>query len=128
MEQSCVARYGGIRSLTGRNVVVGLRAEDVHPASARPELPTLDASVELVEALGSGLMATSRSTRSHADRSRFMAPEPVENRGSQVLGTQPNLVAHFRPRIDLQIADTVPVAIDPGALHFFDEDTGAALT
>jgi hypothetical protein len=52
----------------------------------------------------------------------------VENGGSQVLGTQPNLVAHFPPRIDLQIADTVPVAIDPAALHFFDEDTGAALT
>ena len=32
------------------------------------------------------------------------------------------------PRIDLRIADTVPVAIDPAALHFFDEETGAALT
>ena len=35
---------------------MGIRVEDVHPAQARPDLPTLDASVELVEALGSGLM------------------------------------------------------------------------
>ena len=44
------------------------------------------------------------------------------------LAAQPNLVAHFPPRVELQLAETVPVAIDPGALHFFDEETGVALT
>lgn len=44
------------------------------------------------------------------------------------LAAQPNLVAHFPPRVELRLADTVPVAIDPGALHFFDEETGVALT
>ena len=128
VEQSCVARYGGIRSLTGRNVVVGIRAEDVHPAAARPELPTLDASVELVEALGSGVMAHFKIGAESYRPVESRGAGAVEDGGSQVLGTQPNLVAHFPPRIDLQIADTVPVAIDPAALHFFDEDTGAALT
>ena len=53
----CLARYSGVTHADGREVVVGIRAEDVHPASARPDLPTLDGRIELVEALGSGLMA-----------------------------------------------------------------------
>jgi multiple sugar transport system ATP-binding protein len=128
VEQSCVVRYGGIRELGGRNVVVGIRAEDVHPASTRPELPTLDASVELVEALGSGIMAHFNIGAESYRPIESRGAGAVEDGGGRVLGTQPNLVAHFPPRIDLRIADTVPVAIDPGAFHFFDEDTGAALT
>ena len=136
VEQSCVARYGGIRALNGRNVVVGVRAEDLYPANARQDLPTIDARVELVEALGSGVMA-----HFHVDVDAY---RPLEARGAGAvdgeadpdldstlagaLAAQPNLVAHFPPRVDLRLADTVPVAIDPGALHFFDEETGAALS
>jgi ABC-type sugar transport system ATPase subunit len=136
VEQSCVARYGGIRELNGRNVVVGVRAEDLYPASIRQDLPTIEARVELVEALGSGVMA-----HFHVDVDAY---RPVEARGAgsvndgddQALGSplagalaaQPNLVAHFPPRVDLRLADNVPVAVDPGALHFFDEETGVALT
>ena len=135
VEQSCVLRYGGIRDLNGRDVVVGVRAEDVYPASTRQDLPTIDARVELVEALGSGVMA-----HFHVDVDAFRAIEtrgagPADGGGDDDLGSplggalaaQPNLVAHFPPRVDLRLADTVPVAIDPGALHFFDEETGAAL-
>ena len=53
----CLARYAGVTHADGREVVVGIRAEDVHPAAARPDFPTLDARIDLVEALGSGLMA-----------------------------------------------------------------------
>ena len=136
VEQSCVARYGGIRALNGRDVVVGVRAEDLHPAITRQDLPTIDARVELVEALGSGVMA-----HFHVDVEAY---RPIEARGAGAvngegdpdlastlagaLAAQPNLVAHFPPRVDLRLADTVPVAVDPGALHFFDEETGVALT
>src|SRR5918996_6262054 len=51
-----VARYAGVRRIDGGGVVVGIRAEDVHPPASRPDLPTLEGRVELVEALGSGLM------------------------------------------------------------------------
>jgi multiple sugar transport system ATP-binding protein len=127
VEQSCVMRYSGIRALGGRDVVVGVRAEDVHPAAARPEFPTLDATVELVESLGAGVMAhfsvDVEPYRSIAARGAG-APGTGED---EALRSQQNLVANFPPRIDLRLGDTVPVAIDPGALHFFDEETGAAL-
>ncbi len=133
--QSCVVRYGGIRTLSERGVVVGVRAEDLHPASTRQDLPTLDGRVELVESLGSGVMA-----HFHVDVEAYrpiaaLGAGPVdggdEALGSALSGTlasQPNLVAHFPPRVDLRLDDTVPVGIDPAALHFFDEETGEALT
>ncbi len=120
-----INRYSAIRSMDGRSVVVGMRAEDLYPASARPDLPTLDATVELVEALGSGLMAYFH-----------VEAEPVRTPGTHGAGPEedveegiarPNLVASFPPRVELGLGDTVPVAVDAGGLHFFDEETGAAL-
>ena len=67
---------------TGRSVVVGVRAEDVYPASARPDLPTLDARVELVEALGSGVMAHFKSMRSRTARSGLQGAGAVPRTGA----------------------------------------------
>jgi len=131
VEQSCVARYGGIRELGGRDVVVGIRAEDIYPASVRPDLPTMDATVELVEALGSGVMAHLRVDAPAARHPETTGAAPLESdEGSlnDALGSQPNLVAQFPPRVVLKLQEQVPVAVDPGALHFFDEETGVALS
>jgi multiple sugar transport system ATP-binding protein len=122
---ACAQRYAGIRSLAGRSAVVGIRAEDVHPTSVRSDLPTIAAQVELVEALGSGLM-----TYFHIDAEPVKAPAALgtgpEEQVEEVLA-RPNLIAHFPPRVDISLGDQVPVAIDTDSLHFFDEETGAAL-
>jgi multiple sugar transport system ATP-binding protein len=121
----CVARYSAVRQLHHRDVVVGIRAEDVYPAGARPDLPTLEARVELVEALGSGLMVY---LNVDATPVRPEGTEPAEVEAEEgIAGTKPNLIAHFPPRIDLRIAETVPVALDTAGLHFFDRESGAAL-
>jgi multiple sugar transport system ATP-binding protein len=129
--QACVQRYTAVRSFDGRDVVVGVRAEDVHPAQSRADLPTIDARVELVEALGSGLMAYLKIDATQVrpvgtDETEVLeAPEATGAEG--VATTRPNLLAHFPPRLDLRIADTIPVAVDTAGLHFFDPETGAAL-
>ena len=121
----CVARYSAVRGMDGKDVVVGVRAEDVHPAAARPDLPTIDARVELVEALGSGLMVY---LAIDATRVRLEGADEDEVLGEGgAAGSRPNLIAHFPPRLDLRIAETIPVAIDTAGLHFFDRETGAAL-
>jgi len=122
-----VRRHAAVLGLDGREVAVGIRAEDLHPASARPDLPTIEAVVELVEALGSGLMAYFRID---ADPVR-----PTEATGAGAVGPEiageglakPNLVAHFPPRVELRLGDTVPVAVDTAGFHFFDRESGAAL-
>src|SRR5439155_26768739 len=39
--------YPGVRTHGGGKIVAGIRARDLHPAGERPDLPTLDARVEL---------------------------------------------------------------------------------
>src|SRR5205807_10559474 len=46
-------RYPGVRHAAGKTVVLGIRSDDLLPSGTRPELPTINAQVELVEALGS---------------------------------------------------------------------------
>ena len=125
--QVCVSRYSGVTQADGRNVVVGIRAEDVHPASMRPELPTIDGRIELVEALGSGLMAhlhiDAEEVRPEGTDHHDVLPEE----GESTVVERPNLIADFPPRIDLRIGDTIPLAVDSAGLHFFDRETGAAL-
>jgi multiple sugar transport system ATP-binding protein len=124
----CVTRYSAIRGLDGKDVVVGVRAEDVHPASARSDLPTLDAQVDLVEALGSGLMVYLRTDATPVRPAAHDEDDAVVNGSSgEAVVARPNLIAHFPPRIKLEIAETIPVAIDTAGLHFFDKETGEAL-
>jgi multiple sugar transport system ATP-binding protein len=124
----CVTRYSAIRGLDGKDVVVGVRAEDVHPASARSDLPTLDAQVDLVEALGSGLMVYLRTDATPVRPAAHDEDDAVANGSSgEAVVARPNLIAHFPPRIKLEIAETIPVAIDTAGLHFFDKETGEAL-
>jgi multiple sugar transport system ATP-binding protein len=123
----CLARYKAVAGADGRDVVVGVRAEDVHPASARADLPTMSGRIELVEALGSGLM-----THLHIDAQQVRPegteePELADEDGDSTVVARPNLIAHFPPRLDLEIGDTIPLAIDSAGLHFFDRETGAAL-
>ncbi len=117
--------YPGLRAYDGRTVVVGIRSRDVHPAAERPDLPTLDAQVELVEALGGGSIAYFRidahelgSVVVPADDE---APEAAPGRA------RPNLVAEFPAHATLKLGDRVPVAVDSAHMHFFDESSGAPL-
>jgi multiple sugar transport system ATP-binding protein len=124
---AALKRYAALRSRDGAPVVVGIRAEDIHPATARPDLPTIEARVELVEALGSGLMAYFH-VEADAVRTPGTHGAGVEEQAEPEEGiARPNLVAAFPPRIDLRLDDTVPIAVDIETLHFFDEETGAAL-
>jgi len=123
----CLARYQGVANAVGRDVVVGIRAEDVHTAASRPELPTLGGRIELVEALGSGLMAHLHIDAKQVRPEGAEEPELPDEVGESVVVARPNLIAHFPPRLDLRIGDTIPLAVDTAGLHFFDKQTGAAL-
>ena len=119
--------YPGLRQYRGGRLVVGVRSRDLHPASERPDLPTVNARVELVEALGSGSIAYFWIDAMALAREEETVKDAEGNVAAAVGGTQPNLVAEFPPHATLTIGDTVPVAIDPARLHFFDESSGEPL-
>jgi multiple sugar transport system ATP-binding protein len=123
-----LASYPRVREYAGRNVVVGLRAGDLHPAQGFDHLPQIVANVELVESLGGESMAYFKVDARQFKTDLIAAEEELENEDeASVVGTRPNLVASFPPHIQLTLGDRVPVAVDTKNLHFFDESTGAPL-
>jgi len=125
LDAAALQRYGRLRGKAGTTVVVGIRSEDVHPHARRPELPEVYARLELLEALGSGQMAyfwiDAKSVRG------AVTPSAEAHVDAELSGAKANLTAQFPPRVELRLGDIVPVAIDTANLHFFDEETGAAL-
>jgi len=119
--------YPRVRSYGGRTVIAGLRSQFVHPASERPELPTIEARVDLVEALGAESIAYFRID-ARAIRDVEVGQEVEEAAAVEgPVGSRPNLVAQFPAHIALKLQSTVPVAVDVGRLHFFDGETGEPL-
>ena len=130
ISDEAIKQYPRVREYDGRNVIVGLRPGDLHPAQGRTDLPQIQARVELVESLGGESMAyfkvDARQIKSEAhavDESLAAADEHEES----VVGSRPNLVASFPPHVQLRLGDEVGVAVDTRNLHFFDEASGAPL-
>jgi len=123
-----LSRYPALRGHDGRRAIVGFRAGDLHLAKDRPDLPTLTARLELIEALGTEWLAYFRieamaiSAVGDADDEERMDAEGVT-------ATRPNLVVSVpaESAYDLRVATDVRLAVDTSKLHAFDAETGAPL-
>ena len=119
--------YPKLRSYDGRKVVAGVRSEFLHPAAERPDLPTLDAEVELVEALGSESIVYFKidAFAIREGQHEEVAEAPTSAEG--IVAARPNLVAEFPAHTMLRLTEQIPVAVDVARMHFFDGETGAPL-
>jgi multiple sugar transport system ATP-binding protein len=123
-----IANYPKLPDWNGRNVIVGLRAGDLHPAQGFDQLPQITADVELVESLGGESMAYFKVNARQFKAESSAAEEELENEdATSVVGSRPNLVASFPPHVQLKLGDRVQIAVDAKNLHFFDEASGAPL-
>src|SRR4051812_26892903 len=119
-------QYPRLREYDGRQVIVGLRAGDLHPAQGRDDLPQIRATVELVESLGGESMAYFKVDARHIKSEVAEEEEVLESDATEtVVGSRPNLVASFPPHVHLKLRDEVPIAVETKNLHFFDEASGA---
>jgi multiple sugar transport system ATP-binding protein len=119
--------YPGLRGASGSTVVAGVRSQFLYPASERPDLPTLQGRVELVEALGGESQVYLHVDAAAVREGRYADQDVVEEAGAGVGGVRPNLVAAFPAHIQLRLTEEIPVAIDVSKLHFFDAETGEPL-
>jgi multiple sugar transport system ATP-binding protein len=126
LSDETLAHYPGCRSADGRRVVVGARSGDLYAARERPDLPTLDADVELVEVLGSESMVYLKLEAEVVRAANGGDPVEEETSGG-VTAARPNLVASFPTRVAPELHERIPVAVDVAQLHFFDEGSGAPL-
>jgi multiple sugar transport system ATP-binding protein len=125
-------RYPALRHASGRRIVAGVRAGDLHLASDRPDLPTLTARLELVEALGAESIAYFRLD-AMAIRPEGAVEEEAEEvleEGQGVTASRPNLVASVPAdsAYGLRLDTELPIAVDAAKLHAFDLATGDPLS
>jgi multiple sugar transport system ATP-binding protein len=121
-----IDRYKRLVGYAGRRVVMGVRADDLHPASTHSGLPTISARLVNLEALGSETICYL-----HIEAESIGSVEAIDELEavdeSSIVAARPNLVASFPPRVSPRIGEDVLLAVDAAHVHFFDEETGAAL-
>ncbi|WP_067465021.1 ABC transporter ATP-binding protein [Actinomadura macra] len=120
-----------LASYLGRDVVVGVRPEDMEDAELveTSEGGALTSTAELVEAMGSDVLVhfAVEAAQVVTEDTRELARDA----GTDVLGRlespRTDLVARFNPRTRVKVGDPVTINVDTGRLHFFDIDTGASI-
>jgi multiple sugar transport system ATP-binding protein len=123
-QRLAVAGRPALAPYNGRKVIVGVRPEDLSSpgattaAGALTEGARLVADARLVEMLGSEL---------HVYFSVDATPALAPSTSDGLLATAHNGVARAEPGAGVKPGDRVSFAVDPGRLHFFDQETGNAI-
>ncbi len=120
-----------LRAYEGRPVIVGIRPEDLEDSTLAPaELPTLQGTVRLREALGSDVMvhfdveARPAITDEVRELARDVGTAELldESEGGRAV-----MVGRFGPRSRVRVGEAVAVSVDARAFHFFDPETGLGI-
>ncbi|TAM86255.1 MAG: sn-glycerol-3-phosphate ABC transporter ATP-binding protein UgpC [Jatrophihabitans sp.] len=129
-----VAARPALAGQAGREVVVGIRPEDMDDGSLAGVQPgrTLSGVVELVEPLGSDLVVhltvDARRPQDLEDIAELAQDNSVAGTaGASDAGGGTLVVARFSPRSTVTIGQRVEVAVTTEQIHVFDLSTGAAV-
>jgi multiple sugar transport system ATP-binding protein len=136
LDDETLSSHPALDQYEGKPVVLGIRPEDLEDAALTPDTPPerrLHGTVNLTEALGSEIMVhfTVDARQALTDDVRELAQDTGDERRVQQLeeGASPHstLVGRFGARSRVRAGDTIEVAVDTRALHFFNPETGLGI-
>ena len=131
LPDTVLAERPGLARYAGRDIAVGIRAEDMEDAAlARDTTPEsrLKAKVTLTEALGSEIVVhflvdapkvVTADTKA-LEKDAHLEDVPVAQHGN-------TFVASFAPRSRVRPGDEIEIVVDRERLHFFDPETSLAV-
>ncbi len=131
LDDDTLAAKPALAHYEGREIVLGIRPEDLEDAALASEVPPerrLRGLVRLREALGSEIMvhftiaarpAMTEDVRELAADVGEVLPENVE--------PETTMVARFGARSRVREGETAEIAVDTRALHFFDPETSLGI-
>ncbi|MGI8421579.1 MAG: ABC transporter ATP-binding protein [Gaiellaceae bacterium] len=128
-----LASRPGLAAFADRDVILGIRPEDIEDAALVGDAPAdrrLRGKVELREALGSeimvhlGVTARPAATEDVRDLVEDAVQDPV---GGASDGQTTTVVGRFGARSRVREGETVEAVIDTRSLHFFDPETGLGI-
>jgi multiple sugar transport system ATP-binding protein len=136
LDDETLAAHPALKSYDGREVVLGVRPEDLEDVALAPGAPAdrrLKGTVELTEALGSELMvhfsidARQAVTEEVRELARDVGDERTVQQLEADMPERTTVVGRFGPRSRVRQGDQIEAAIDTRALHFFDPETGLGI-
>ena len=125
-----------LKDYEGRNVVIGIRPEDIEDASLVSEATKeqqLNATVDLKESLGSEILVhftvdapivLTEDTRELAVDVGAEALEDLEERAKE---SKTSVVAQLNPRTSAKEGEQIDLFVDTSRMHFFDKDSGLGI-
>jgi multiple sugar transport system ATP-binding protein len=132
-----VSTRPGLGEFEGREVILGIRPEELEDASLVPDAPAerrMKGRLELREALGSEIVAhiviegRQAVTEDVRELAADVGGEPAG--GARALATEENeatLVARFGARSEARESAPVEMVVDTRSLHFFDPQTSLGI-
>jgi multiple sugar transport system ATP-binding protein len=132
LDEETLSQRPGLKEFEGKEVVLGVRPEDLEDlslASGTPQDHRLHGTVQLTEALGSEIMVHFTVDARHAvtEEVRELAEDTGDDRVPTHGDAHATLVGRFGARSRVRKGDDITVAVDTRALHFFDPHTGLGI-
>jgi multiple sugar transport system ATP-binding protein len=134
LDDRVLDRRPSLRAYAGRRVVVGIRPEDLEDAALTADGPRrrrMTATVDLVEALGSEVLAhfTVDAPPVVTDDTKELVRDLGTTEQLEALAAEgtSNFVARLDPRSAARRGAPVELAVDVERMHFFDLDDGRSI-
>ena len=136
LDDEALASHPALKTYEGRDIIVGIRPEDMEDPALATDAPAdrqIKGKVELTEALGSEIMVHFSIDAAHAvtedvhDLQKDIGTDraPGSGVGSESGGSV--IVGRFGPRSRVKVEETTGVAVDTRSLHFFDPETSLGI-
>jgi multiple sugar transport system ATP-binding protein len=136
IDQELVSAQPALKSYEGKKVVLGIRPEDLEDAAIAKDVPAdrrLQGKVELIEALGSEIMAhftidaPPALTEDVKELAQDVGDERAVEEAAEGSKQHTTMVGRFDSRAEVKEGEIAEVAVDTRGLHFFDPETGLGI-
>jgi multiple sugar transport system ATP-binding protein len=134
LDDEAVAAHAALADYVGRDVIVGIRPEELEDVALAPDTPPdrrLHGSVSLREALGSEIMVhfdvDAKPAMTEDVRELAQDTDAVSVREAAKGKARTTMIGRFGARSGVQEGEVAEVAVDTRSLHFFDPETGLGI-
>ena len=136
VDQELISAQPALKSYEGKKVVLGIRPEDLEDAAIAKDVPAdrrLRGKVELIEALGSEIMAhftidaPPALTEDVKELAQDVGDERAVREAAEGSKQHTTIVGRFDSRAEVKEGEIAEVAVDTRGLHFFDPETGLGI-
>jgi multiple sugar transport system ATP-binding protein len=126
----------GLKAFEGKQVVVGIRPEDMEDATLLPDAPAdrrITSGVMLREALGADVLvhfmikAPVVMTEDTKELAGDVGREALEAVEKGAMAGESEFLARLNPRTTAQMGQPIELVVDVHRLHFFDPETGRGI-